>query len=124
MLNDFGLLGIFIVVACVFSFILLATPILFRFLGLAKKNNPNPIKNSTYECGMAPAGNAWIQFNFRFYFFAIMFVSFDVLTIFLYPWAVNLSELAGFGLAAVAVLIGIITVGYIYAWKKGALKWQ
>ena len=124
MLADWGLLGIFIVVAVLFSFILLLTPIALRFIGLAPRNKPNPVKNSTYECGMEPAGKAWVQFNFRFYFFAIMFVAFDVLTVFLYPWAANLNKLAGYSLAAVAILLAIIMVGYIYAWKKGALKWQ
>ena len=124
MLGDFGLLGLFFVVAVLFSFMLVVTPIALRFIGLAPKNKPNPAKNSTYECGMEPAGTAWVQFNFRFYFFAIMFVAFDVLTVFLYPWAANLNELAGYGLAAVALLLTIILVGYIYAWKKGALKWQ
>ncbi len=124
MLGDFGLLGMFIVVSILVSFMFLATPIILRFLGLAPKSKPNPAKNSTYECGMAPAGKAWIQFNFRFYFFAIMFVAFDVLTVFLYPWAANLDELPDYALGAVVTLIAIITVGYIYAWKKGALKWQ
>jgi NADH-quinone oxidoreductase subunit A len=124
LLSDFGLLGMFIVLAVLVSFTFLAMPILLRFLGLAAKNKPNPAKNSTYECGMVPAGKAWIQFNFRFYFFAIMFVAFDVLTVFLYPWAANLNELPGYALTAVAILVAIITVGYIYAWKKGALKWQ
>ncbi|MBL7120331.1 MAG: NADH-quinone oxidoreductase subunit A, partial [Dehalococcoidia bacterium] len=80
MLADFGLLGVFLVVAVLFSFMLLLTPIVLRFIGLAPKNKPNPVKNSTYECGMVPAGKAWVQFNFRFYFFAILFVAFDVLT--------------------------------------------
>lgn len=124
MLGDFGLLGAFILVALVVSFMFLLTPIALRFLGLAPKNNPNPVKESTYECGMVPAGRAWVQFNFRFYFFAIMFVAFDVLTVFLYPWAANLNELAGYGMIAVAVLLSIIVVGYIYAWKKGVLEWQ
>ena len=124
MLADFGLLGGFFVVAVLVSFMFLLTPIALRFIGLAPKNKPNPVKNSTYECGMTPVGKAWGQFNFRFYFFAIMFVAFDVLTVFLYPWAANLHELAGYGLAAVAILLAIIIVGYIYAWKKGALKWQ
>lgn len=124
MLGDFGLLGLFIIVALIVSFTFLIAPIALRFIGLAPRNKPNPVKNSTYECGMAPAGKAWIQFNFRFYFFAIMFVAFDVLTVFLYPWAANLSKLGGYGLAAVAILLAIITVGYIYAWKKGVLKWQ
>ena len=124
MLGEFGLLGVFIVAATILCFIILITPMLVRFIGLAPRNKPNPVKNSTYECGMEPAGKAWVQFNFRFYFYAIIFVAFDVLTVFLYPWAANLHELAGYGLAAVAILLAIITVGYIYAWKKGALKWQ
>jgi NADH-quinone oxidoreductase subunit A len=124
LLGDFGLLGVFFIVAIGFCFVFLITPIIFRFLGVAPKNKPNPDKNSTYECGMEPVGNAWVQFNFRFYFFAILFVAFDVVTVFLYPWAANLNELLGFGLAAVAILLAIITVGYIYAWKKGVLKWQ
>lgn len=126
MLEDFGLLGIFIVVAVFVSFMFLATPIILRFMGLAAKNKPSKTKNSTYECGMVPAGKAWIQFNFRFYFFAILFVAFDVLTVFLYPWASNLINLpdTGDAMIAVAILISLITVGYIYAWKKGALKWQ
>ncbi len=124
MLGEFGLLGLFIIVAVLVGFMFLITPIVLRFIGLAPRSKPNPVKNSTYECGMEPAGKAWIQFNFRFYFFAIMFVAFDVLTVFLYPWAVNQHKLAGYGLAAVAILLSIITVGYIYAWKKGVLKWQ
>ena len=124
MLADFGLLGVFLVVAVLFSFMLLLTPIVLRFIGLAPKNKPNPVKNSTYECGMVPAGKAWVQFNFRFYFFAILFVAFDVLTVFLYPWAVNVNKLAGIGLAAVAILISIIVVAYVYAWKKGVMEWK
>jgi len=124
LLSDFGLLGLFSIVAIGFCFVFLLTPIIFRFLGIAPKNKPNPVKNSTYECGMEPVGNAWVQFNFRFYFFAILFVALDVLTVFLYPWAANLHAYAGYGLVAVAILLAIITVGYIYAWKKGVLKWQ
>ena len=124
MLGEFGLLGVFIVAATFVCFMILITPMITRFIGVGPKNKPNPTKNSTYECGMEPAGKAWVQFNFRFYFYAIIFVAFDVLTVFLYPWAANLNKLAGYGLAAVAILLAIITVGYIYAWKKGALKWQ
>lgn len=124
MLADFGLLAAFFVVAILVSFMFLLIPIVLRFIGLAPKNKPNPAKNSTYECGMTPVGKAWVQFNFRFYFFAILFVAFDVMTVFLYPWAVNVNELAGFGLAAVAILLSIIVVAYIYAWKKGVMEWK
>jgi NADH-quinone oxidoreductase subunit A len=124
LLADYGYLGLFLAVSVLFTIVLLLTPIILRFIGLAAKNKPNPAKNSTYECGMEPAGKAWVQFNFRFYFFAVMFVAFDVLTVFLYPWAVNLNALAGKGLAAVAILLSIIVVGFIYAWKKGVLQWK
>jgi NADH-quinone oxidoreductase subunit A len=84
----------------------------------------NPVKTSTYECGMETIGKTWVQFNFRYYFFAILFVALDVLTVFLYPWAVNLKGLGVFGLIAVAVFLIILMVGYIYAWLKGALEWK
>ena len=122
--GDLGLLGVFFVVALLVSFLFLLIPGVLRFIGLAPKNKPNPVKNSTYECGMTPAGKAHVQYNFRFYFFAIMFVALDVLTVFLYPWAVQRNELAGHGLAAVAILLTIVLVGYIYAWRKGALQWK
>ena len=124
MLGDFGALGLFFVIAVLFSTAFLLIPIILRFIGLAPRNKPNPIKNSTYECGMEPIGTAWVQFNFRFYFYAILFVAFDVLTVFLYPWAVSLNQLAGYGLVAAAVLISIIVVGYVYAWKKGVMEWK
>ena len=124
MLGEFGLLGVFIVSAILFCIIILVTAKVMRFIGLAPRTKPNPQKNSTYESGMEPVGKAWVQFNFRFYFYAIIFVAFDVLTVFLYPWAANFSKLAGYSLVAVAVLLSLITIGYIYAWKKGVLKWQ
>ena len=124
MLGDFGALGLFFVIAVLFSTAFLLIPIILRFIGLAPRNKPNPIKNSTYECGMEPIGTAWVQFNFRFYFYAILFVAFDVLTVFLYPWAVSLNQLAGYGLVAATVLISFIVVGYVYAWKKGVMEWK
>jgi len=122
--GDFGLLGAFFIVAILMSFMFLVAPMILRFLGLAPKNSPNPIKNSTYECGMTPAGRAHVQFNFRFYFFAIVFVAFDVLTVFLYPWAVKINVFAGRGLVAVAILLSLVIVAYIYAWRKGVLEWK
>jgi NADH-quinone oxidoreductase subunit A len=73
---------------------------------------------------METIGKTWVQFNFRYYFFAVLFVVLDVLTVFLYPWAVNLKGLGLFGLIAVAVFFVILMVGYIYAWLKGALEWK
>lgn len=124
MLADYGLIGLFLVVAVLFTISLPLLPVALRFLGLAARKKPNAVKDSTYECGMETVGKTWVQFNFRYYFYAILFVAFDILTIFLYPWAVNLRQLAGFGLAAVAILISIIVVAYIYAWKKGVMEWK
>ena len=87
-------------------------------------DNPNPIKNATFECGMETIGKTWVQFNFRFYFYALVFLALDVLVVFLYPWAVNLRELGYTGLIGVIVLIAIVTVGYLYAWRKKVLEWK
>jgi len=86
--------------------------------------NPNPIKDTTYECGMETIGKAWVQFNFRYYFYALMFVALDVLVVFLYPWAAELRQLGLFAFIAVLVLVAIVIVGYVYAWRKKVLEWK
>ena len=73
---------------------------------------------------MQTVGKTRVQYNFRYYFFAVLFVLLDMLTIFLYPWAVNVKDLGSGGLVAVGILLVILTVGYIYAWRKGALQWK
>jgi len=124
LIADYGLIGLFFVIAILFTISFILIPVTLRFLGLAARNKPNPVKNSTYECAMETIGKTWVQFNFRYYFFALLFVAFDIMTIFLYPWAVNLKQLAGFGLAAAAIFIFIIMIAYIYAWKKGVMEWK
>ena len=123
MLAEYGYIGILLVVAILFAILMPLIPLILTLAGIVPKKS-NPIKNDTYECGLETIGKSWIQYNFRFYFFAILFVVLDVLTIFLYPWAVNLKELGLFGLIAVAVFFVILTVGYLYAWRKGALEWK
>ena len=85
------------------------------------------VKMATYESGMRAVGSRWTRFNFRYYYFALLFVVFDVETIFLYPWAVRygvLSETFGWiVLAEVLVFLGVVTLGYVYAWRKKALEW-
>lgn len=73
---------------------------------------------------METVGKTWVQFNFRYYFFAVLFVAFDVLAVFLFPWALSLKQLAGFGLTAAVILVSIVVVAYLYAWKKGVLQWK
>lgn len=76
-----------------------------------------------YECGVDPIGDARERFSVRFYIVAMLFLVFDVETIFLFPWAIIYDKLALFGLAEMLVFIGILVVGYYYAWRKGALEW-
>jgi NAD(P)H-quinone oxidoreductase subunit 3 len=78
----------------------------------------------TYESGMEPIGGAWIQFNIRYYMFALVFVIFDVETVFLYPWAVAFSQLGLLAFVEALVFIAILVIGLVYAWRKGALEWS
>ena len=98
-------------------------PIALRFIRLVP-NNPNPIKNSIFECGMETVGKTWVQFNFHYYFYALVFLALDVLVVFLYPWAVNLRKLGTSSFIAILILIAIVLVGYLYAWRKRVLEWK
>ena len=123
MLANYGYVGLFIIVAILFSLVMVIIPLILRFLKVVP-HNPNPVKNATFECGMETIGKTWIQFNFRFYFYALVFLALDVLVVFLYPWAVNLKGLGYAGLISVIVLIFIVVVGYLYAWRKKVLEWK
>lgn len=128
MLSVFGYIGLLLPVAIVFAASLPLLALTLSRLGIVPRKS-NPVKSSTYECGMETVGRAWVQFNFRYYFYALVFVVVDVLTIFLYPWAVGFSQTAlqdlkPFLLGVMVVFILIIMVGYIYAWKKKVLEWK
>ena len=81
-------------------------------------------RRTTYESGMEPIGGAWIQFNIRYYMFALVFVVFDVETVFLYPWAVAFNSLGLFAFIEALIFIAILVVALVYAWRKGALEWS
>jgi NADH-quinone oxidoreductase subunit A len=87
------------------------------------KGKPSAQKYSTYECGETPVGNAWIQFNIRFYVFALIFIIFDVEIMFLLPWAVVFKSLGMFAFVEGLIFIGILVVGLAYVWRKGDLEW-
>ena len=123
MLANYGYIGLFLVVAFAFAAILVLLPVFLRFFDIVP-HKPNPVKNSTYECGLETTGKTWVQFNFRYYFYALIFLALDVVVVFLYPWAVHLRQLGGGGLVAIVVFIAIILVGYIYAWRKRVLEWK
>ena len=123
MLTDYGYIGLFVIVAVFFAFIILLIPAALRLIGVIPRK-PNPVKNSTFECGMETVGKSWVQFNFRYYFYALMFLALDILVVFLYPWAVGLRQLGMAGLVLILVFIFIILIGYLYAWKKKVLEWK
>lgn len=87
-------------------------------------NRPDKEKNSAYECGFEAFGNARMQFDVRFYLVAILFILFDLEIAFLFPWAVSLREIGATGFWAGIVFLGILAVGFIYEWKRGALDWE
>ena len=111
--------------------ILFAGGMLFASVVLGQKGGRPAIKDTPYECGMIPFGPAHVRFSVRFYLVAMLFILFDIEIVFLYPWAVVFKTLlkdphAGSGaavLGSMVTFLGILFVGYIYAWKKGALDW-
>ena len=84
---------------------------------------PNPIKQTTYECGIETVGTAWVQFKAQYYIFALVFLIFDVETVFLYPWAVKLGQLGMYAVLEGILFILILIVGLMYTWRKGMLEW-
>jgi NADH-quinone oxidoreductase subunit A len=90
---------------------------------LIRPSSPSLAKLEAYECGIKAASNARGRYTVRFYIVAILFVIFDVETVFLYPWAIRYKTLGWFGVAEVAVFLAILFVGYIWAYKKGAFEW-
>ena len=123
MLGNFGYIGIFLLAAIGFAATTILLPVTLRFLGIVPKK-PNPTKYTTYECGMETVGKSQVQFNSRYYFFALLFVVFDIQVVFLYPWAVHFKQLKLFGLVEMLAFVLIVVVGFVYAWRKGVLQWK
>ncbi|MGE6377206.1 NADH-quinone oxidoreductase subunit A [Peribacillus muralis] len=100
-------------------------PVIALFLGkLLRPYKPTEMKYTTYESGIDPFSDSRVQFNVRYYLFGLMFVIFDVETVFLYPWAVAYDELGLFALIEMLFFVIILMLGLIYAWKKKVLKWN
>jgi len=91
---------------------------------IVTRQRPDPEKVSPYECGFAPFDDARRQFDVRFYLVAILFIIFDLEVAFLFPWAVSLGAVGMLGFWSMMVFLGILTVGFVYEWKKGALEWE
>ena len=92
--------------------------------GLISPRSFNPQKEEPYECGIPTRGKSMSQFRVGYYLFAILFLMFDVETVFLFPWAVKMQALGAQGLVSIAIFFGVLVLGLVYAWKKGALEWK
>lgn len=111
----------------VLAFLLIASLIPVIALSVSKLMRPRgggPERRTTYESGIEPMGESWVQFNIRYYMFALVFVVFDVETLFLYPWAVTFQRLGLSAFLEVLVFIIVLLIGLVYAWRKGALEWS
>ena len=117
-LKDYFPIILFIIIA-----LLLSTGfIVVNFLFSPKK--PDPEKLSAYECGFEPFSDSRMEFDVRFYLVAILFIIFDLEIAFLFPWAISLGNIGLFGFVSMMIFLFILTIGFIYEWKKGALDWE
>lgn len=112
---------IFLLIA---SFIPILTFSISKILTPISNNDQGPEKLTSYESGIEPMGDAWIQFQIRYYMFALVFVIFDIETVFLYPWAMSFNELGLSAFIEALVFLFILIIGLVYAWRKGALEWS
>ncbi|MBI2716503.1 MAG: NADH-quinone oxidoreductase subunit A [Rhizobiales bacterium] len=118
LLLDYLPVIIFVAVALVIAGALLIAPFLVAF------KSPDPEKLSAYECGFNAFDDARMKFDVRFYLVAILFIIFDLEVSFLFPWAVAFRQIGLFGFWTMMAFLGVLTVGFIYEWKKGALEWD
>ncbi len=117
MLNDWMFIGLFLIVAA-------ALPgAAIWIAGILGPHKPNRLKDETYECGVETVGETWIQFKAQYYIFGLVFLIFDVETVFLYPWAVAIKQVPLFAVLEGILFILILAGGLVYAWRKGALEW-
>lgn|SRR3990167_1270464 len=118
MLTQYLPVLVFIILGLILGGVLLGAGAIFS------KHKPDSEKNSPYECGFSPFESARIPFDVRFYLVAILFIIFDLETAFFFPWAIVLRRIGWFGLAAMGVFLGLLLIGFIYEWKRGALEWE
>ncbi len=118
LLADYLPLVIFIGVSLVIGLALLVAPFIVAY------SNPDTEKLSAYECGFNAFDDARMKFDVRFYLVAILFIIFDLEVAFLFPWAITFGGLGWFGFISMMIFLGVLTVGFVYEWKKGALEWD
>jgi NADH-quinone oxidoreductase subunit A len=118
LLQEYLPLAVFIGIAFVIGLALLIAPFLVAY------QQPDPEKLSAYECGFNAFDDARMKFDVRYYLVAILFIIFDLEVSFLFPWAVAFGKLGAFGFWSMMVFLAVLTIGFIYEWKKGALEWD
>ncbi|SFO25647.1 NADH dehydrogenase subunit A [Cohaesibacter marisflavi] len=118
LLLDYLPIIIFIGISLIIGLALLVSPFIVAF------KNPDPEKLSAYECGFNAFDDARMPFDVRFYLVAILFIIFDLEVAFLFPWAVAFGDLGLFGFVSMMIFLAILTIGFVYEWKKGALEWD
>jgi len=123
-LHEYGQIGILVIIALVFPLGALVTSWAFKFVNVRPDTDEDPVKTDTYECGLRTEGPSQVQFNFRFYYIALLFVLFDVEIVFLFPWALVFENLGWAAYGKGLLFIATFLVGGIYAWRKRALEWR
>jgi NADH-quinone oxidoreductase subunit A len=117
-LQDYLPLVVFVAVALVIGLAMLIAPFLVAY------KQPDAEKLSAYECGFNAFDDARMRFDVRFYLVAILFIIFDLEVSFLFPWAVAFSDIGAYGFWSMMVFLAVLTIGFVYEWKKGALEWN
>ena len=117
-LYQYLFVGIFVIFSAIFALI----PLVLAWFLAPKK--PSTDKQATYECGLASQGDPWIRYHVQYYIYALVFVLFDIETVFIYPWAVAFKKLGLFAFVEMVLFIAILAFGLIYAWKKEMLEWE
>ena len=118
LLTDYFSIILFLIIAIILSFGF----IVVNFIFSPKK--PDPEKLSAYECGFEPFNDSRMEFDVRFYLVAILFIIFDLEIAFLFPWAISLGNIGSLGFWSMMIFLFVLTIGFIYEWKKGALEWE
>ena len=117
-LKDYFPIILFLIIALVLSFGFIIVNFLFS------PKNPDPEKLSAYECGFEALGDSRMEFDVRFYLVAILFIIFDLEIAFLFPWAISLGKIGSLGFWSMMIFLSVLTIGFVYEWKKGALDWD
>ena len=118
LLKDYLPIAIFMAVAGGITLALMVAPLLIAY------RNPDPEKLSAYECGFNAFDDSRMKFDVRFYLVSILFIIFDLEVAFLFPWAVSLGKIGMFGFWSMMLFLAVLTIGFVYEWRKGALEWD